>query len=376
MLPDLPVPAAGRTVQLLELLLNYPQGITSQECIDQLEITRSSLFSLLRTLKILGYVEQNNKRGVYRPGPRLLAWRGSASSDPQDLLTAFYQETSARSQVETIALVVSNHPELLVLAQVESAQRVRSAFETGQRLSPGETAAGAVLNAKPTNAIRKLGYHLFELHDSVELALPICDDGHNPNGALLLSAPASRYQNNDILDHLPELREMAARLSYRLGAPLYAPYQGTAQPRLGPTTSLSIDEIAAFLSGPWAASLACIRPDGTPHVVPVWHEWDGTGFNVAAWGGSRWAEYLLENARVSITVDEPWPPLRRVYAEGNALPLLEADIPGGTAAILDRLSRRFLGRPLNPNRASLSWSAFRITPEKITGWRGLRTNPA
>jgi hypothetical protein len=96
---------------------------------------------------------------------------------------------------------------------------------------------------------------------------------------------------------LEELRQMAAQLSYRLGAPYYAPYRPQPQQALQATAALSTEEISTFLRGPWAASLACIRPDGRPHVIPVWQEWDGQAFYVIAWQGSQWADYLRANAQ-------------------------------------------------------------------------------
>ena len=37
---------------------------------------------------------------------------------------------------------------------------------------------------------------------------------------------------------------------------------------------MSKKEIDEFLSEPWIARLACIKPDGSPFVVPVWYHWD------------------------------------------------------------------------------------------------------
>ena len=369
---DLPVPATGRTLQLLEFLLANPTGVTPQDCLAQLDITRSSLFALLQTLKALGYVEQTEMRGSYFPGPRLLAWRSARWKDPQDLLTAFHQETASSPIDETLALATSSLPNILLLAQRESTHHVRTSFKTGLSYPPEEIAAGPILEPVPSDSIQDVGYYLHIGSESTELALPICEDGHHPNAALLLSAPCYRHSEESILSYLPALREMAARLSYRLGAPVYAPYKQPVLTKIEPTSPLSENELITFLQGPWVARLACIRPDGTPHVVPVWHEYDQSNFYVASWGGSKWADYLVANPRVSLIIDEPWPPLRRVSAQGRAQPLENDDLPGGIFAILNRLSQRFLGQPLNPEMASRPWQAFRIHTEQVRGWRGLR----
>jgi DNA-binding IclR family transcriptional regulator/nitroimidazol reductase NimA-like FMN-containing flavoprotein (pyridoxamine 5'-phosphate oxidase superfamily) len=373
---DLSVPAAGRTLGLLELLMVNPRGLTPRECVDQLGISRSTLFELLQTLKILGYVEQSHSRGRYRPGPRLLAWRGAGTENPQELLTAFFQEAASSTLDETLALAIPNPPFILILAQVESSQRVRTAFESNQHLDPKNTAAGAILTPTPAEAVRSMGAHLKVGPDSMELAIPVCEDGHTPVAALLLSAPKYRHSIEEMLAFVDPLRQMAARLSYRLGAATYAPYQGPALSKIEPSTPLTSGQIKSFLRGPWVASLACIRPDATPHVVPVWHEFDEGEFIVAAWSGSKWADYLIENPRVSLTVDEPWPPHRRVIAHGYAKLLRESDIPQGLPSLLDRLTRRFLGQPLNPDLAARPWRAFRISVDHLQGWRGLEVEGA
>jgi DNA-binding IclR family transcriptional regulator len=369
---NIPVPAAERTVQLLELLLTNPEGLTAQDFLKHLDISRSTLFALLQTLKSLGYIDQSKSRGPYQPGPRLLAWRGAGRRDPQDLLTAFYQETTSTSINETLALATSSPPNILLLAQRESTFHVRTSYQTGMHYEPEKIAAGPILVSMPSDPIQDVGYHLHEGNESIELALPICEDGHHPNAALLLSAPRHRHSKESILTHLPALREMAARLSYRLGAPVYAPYKQPVLSKIEPTVPLSKEEISSFLQGPWVARLACVRPDGTPHVVPVWHEYDQSNFYVASWGGSKWADYLVANPRVSLTIDEPWPPLRRVSAQGLAQPLDNNDLPGGIFAILNRLSQRFLGQPLSSEMASRPWQAFCIHTEQVRGLRGLR----
>jgi len=345
--------------------------MSPQELTAHLDISRSTLFALLNTLKVLGYVEQTEERGRYRPGPRLQAWRCGSFPGPQDLLAAFYQEAAVPPVSETLALAVRGQADVLILAQVESPQRVRSVFEPGQRRSSEASAAGLGLQAPPPESVRIHGYALHSTGEALELAVPVCRDGRRPDAALLVSAPRFRHTPEGILAHLPALREMAARLSYRLGALDYRPYQTGGPVEIGPASPLDPDEIAIFLEGPWVARLACIRPDGTPHVVPVWHEWDGDAFRVAAWQGSHWADYLLANPRVSLTVDEARPPLRRVSAWGNAEPLTPKALPGGLAAFVNRLSRRYLGQPLPSDVPLRAWRAFRIIPEHLCGWRGL-----
>lgn len=367
MSPDSETPSVERALLLLEILLEQPVGVEVAELLAQIDISRSSLFVLLNTLKSLGYIEQAEKRGRYRAGPRLLAWRSGTSLAPS-LQTAFHQEASALNLAETLALVLPSPTGALLAAQVEGSAQVRSVYPSAQQFSAA-SAAAQVLLASPSPETAKVGYALVLEEESVELALPICRDGKTPSAALLMSAPAFRWKADSLERVLPPLREMAARLSYRLGALRYTPWQNPFPE--SPTRRRALDDAQTtdFLAGPWIARLACLRPDGTPHVVPVWQEWDGKAFYVTAWQGSLWAQYVLANPSISLSIDEPWPPLRRVLARGQALPLQNSDLPGGLKGLLNRLRRRYLGQ--NSPLPVTEWQAFRIYPDSLTAWQGL-----
>lgn len=364
------VPTAERTLRLIELLLEQPDGLTAQELLMHIDMSRSSLFVLLRTLKTLGYVEQAEKRGRYRLGPRLGAWRTSPAPVLQDLLSGFYQEAARQTWEETLALAVRTGSETLILAQVEGSQQVRSVFTDGQKYSH-LSAAADILTNQPTPDVQTNGYQLSDSAESIDLALPVCRDGRRPEAALLLSAPAFRWQAQDLLNtYLSTLRVMAARLSYQLGAPAYTPYQSQGNPSLKATTALDEKDVGNFLQGPWAARLACVRPDGHPHVIPVWQEWDGKAFSVIAWKGSQWAEYLLQNPSVSLSVDEPWPPFRRVVVRGQAESISADDPAIDTGQLVQRLTRRYLGQANNGLNDKIQ-NAFRIRPEVLSGRQGM-----
>jgi len=369
--PDSIASTAGRTLLVLECILAQPEGLTPQDILEQVDISRSSLFLLLSTLKKLGYVEQAERRGRYRSGPRLQSWRTIPGDARQDLLSSFYQEGSSRSWPETLVLVTPAPGGVMILAQVETDRQVRSVYPSGEVLADLKPAA-LVLSPQPIDEVRKNGYALVQSNELIELALPICPNGFQPEAVVLLTAPSFRWTTEQMLEGwLPELRSTAARLSYRLGAPTYTPYYRQAQDDLPPAAPLSVKEISAFLQGPWTARLACLRPDGKPHVIPVWQEWDGEGFTVIAWQGSQWAEYILADPSTSLTVDEPWPPFRRVTARGNAERL---PIPTGSQQLeqlVQRFSARYLGQSNWERVAAHVSAAYRIRIDHLRGWQGL-----
>jgi len=364
-------PSLQHALALLEALRQSPDGLNAQALQERLGgLPRSTFFALVNALKALGYVEQSGRRGVYLAGAKLLAWTGSAALAGRELLAAFQQEAAALALQETLALALPRPQGALIAEQSAPQQRVRVVYEIGQVLPPAACAAAGLFAASAGSETRRRGYHLLLQAEAVELALPVCRDGRTPCAALLLGAPRARQSAQSLLEVLPALREAAARLSYRLGAPFYAPFQDENRPPVQPQSSLSGEELNRFLQSPLVARLACLRPDGAPHVVPVWQAWDGQNFYVAAWEGSLWARYLAANPSVSLTVDEPWLPLRRVTAQGMAHPLAESDYPGGTAALVAHLRRRYLGEAA-ARPARRGWQAFRITPQTLRGWQGL-----
>ncbi len=376
------VPAAERTMKILELLAATPEGMTAGELEAALEIPRSALFALLNTLKELGYVAQEASRRPYLPGPRLQALQTPRATGTNALLMAFYEESALHPPEETLGLATLSDGGVVVLAEAPCDAPVRGVLTPGRRYPAPEHPAGLVLLAgRPTpdaglaarlrhvreeNAAREVRDEL------VTLAVPICPDGIRPEAALIASVPPFRWDEGRSARLLNTLREIAARLSHRLGALTYHPY-GAARPHhLGPSVAMAPEERRTFLEGPWAARLACVRPDGSPHVVPIWYEWHDESFLVAAWPGSLWADFVARNPAVALTIDEPWPPMRRVLVRGNAHPLAPEAIPGGLDGFYQRLSVRYLGASGNgtpARRSADGWRAFRIPPETMAAYR-------
>jgi len=363
--------SAERTLRLVELLLTEAEGLTPQEMLNVLGTSRSSLFNLLRRLKSLGYIDQNERRGRYRSGPRLQAWRTTPTDSMENLLSGFYQEAGRQSWPETLLLCVPAPEGTLILGQVETNQPVRSVYSPGEVNNELE-AVTLALQADPPEEVKTNGFAVTNPLQLFELALPICPDGSLPQAALLLSAPAYRWTHDSLIEVcLPELRVMAARLSYRLGATTYTPYHGAQHPLMGPESTLGAEELKEFLEGPWTARLACIRPDGKPHVIPVWQSWENSHFIVIAWQGSQWADYLLQNPSVSLTIDEPWPPLRRVAARGTAVPLSDKTTIKEIDRLVQRMGKRYLGASAAPLKTENVLRVFQIEPEYLRGWQGL-----
>ncbi len=359
-----------RVLTIIELFLGHPEGFTPQDILDETQIPRSTLFSLLKSLKELGYLIQNESRGRYLSSPRLTAWSGSNTNSYKNLLNAFNQETFQQGFDETIALAVPTTSGVLVLAQIECQHKIRAVYKIGEPL-PTDSAVYLALSTPTIPQVLQDGYALVTHQDDFELAFPICSDGITPSAFLLLNAPIFRWQIEHLLSTWQDkLRFMAARLSYRLGAITYTPFQNQSQTLLQKTIPLENKVIDQFLQRPLAARLACIRPDGNPHVIPVWQEWDGKYFYILAWQGSQWADFIRKNPQVSITIDEPWPPLRRIVCRGKAEELKNEN-NGQQLALILRLTRRYLGQSAPIFFEQQIDTIFKIKPDSLKGWMGI-----
>jgi hypothetical protein len=109
-------------------------------------------------------------------------------------------------------------------------------------------------------------------------------------------------------------------------------------------------------------------------VIPLWYEWANRCLWITASPDASWKIHIAEGKQVSLTVDEPWPPLRRTFIVGHAEPVANADIPGGLAGLRRPLAQ-IAGGQAAASRAEFQqtkgWQAFRIAPHKITGLQGL-----
>ncbi len=360
------VPAAERALRLLEVLAQRPEGYTAQELARRLQIPRSGVYALLATLIRMGYVEQAFPRGPYRLGPRV-AWLARGVRGPQSLVEAFHDLIPGRFD-ETVTLMVLDGEHVVVLAEAQGREGVRVVVPPGTRKPAQDSAGGWILLAHQgdpaLDEVRRKAAALRKTSDVVELAVPLCADGHRPDAALVLHVPTYRWREALQDTWLGHLRLLAAQISHRLGAPVYRPFAEVSRPLPGSILPLQGEALQAFLQGPWGARLACLRPDGSPHVVPVWYEWHQGAFTVVAWPGSRWADFVRRNPHVALTVDEPWPPLRRVVAWGEAEPLA---LDQQAREAFRRISARYLGREVSLPHAATGWRAFRIVPKRLVG---------
>jgi len=133
-------------------------------------------------------------------------------------------------------------------------------------------------------------------------------------------------------------------------------------------------EMASFLAGGLVARLACLDDEGWPYVVPTWYQHADGGFWIIPRRRSAWAAYLERDGRVSLAIDEPGAPYRKVLVKGVAELVERPNVGGRWVAIANEMSYRYLGEHgpdyLVPTLNEPRWLFF-VRPVKVTTWQGV-----
>ena len=127
------------------------------------------------------------------------------------------------------------------------------------------------------------------------------------------------------------------------------------------------DEYRTFLlERPRTAKLATVRPDGRPHVAPVWFDLDGDTIVFTTWHTTVKATNIQRDARVCLCVDDEAPPYSFVIVEGTATLLDDADELRRWAT---RIAGRYMGSALaeayGQRNAVAGELLVRVTPTRV-----------
>lgn len=140
------VKSADRTLAILELLIEHPDGLTLVEIQRELEIPKSSTYMLLTTMASRGFLEQDPVNRRFRVGIRL--WQAGQSyvvvADLERLAIP-YMERLRDELNETVQLATLDGTDNIYIAKVDSDQQLRLASRVGVRLPAYATGIGKAL---------------------------------------------------------------------------------------------------------------------------------------------------------------------------------------------------------------------------------------
>ena len=120
------------------------------------------------------------------------------------------------------------------------------------------------------------------------------------------------------------------------------------------------------------ASLATVRPDGRPHVAPVWFDLDGDTFVLTTGENTVKGRNMRRDPRVSLCIDDQEPPFRFAVIEGIArLTAEDTDLLHWTTRIGGRYMGAQRADEYGQRNAAPGELLVRVTPQKILAYKNI-----
>jgi PPOX class probable F420-dependent enzyme len=123
-------------------------------------------------------------------------------------------------------------------------------------------------------------------------------------------------------------------------------------------------ELDEFLRLPNPAVVATLRPDGSPHTVPTWYDWQDGRVLLNMEDTRLRLRYLRRDPRAALSVlgsgEDGW--YRHVSLLGRVTSIADDE----SLEDIDRLARRYTGKPFR-KRDKPRVSAW-LEPERWHGW--------
>lgn len=127
------VKSAKRVLDIFEILINYPNGLTSNDISEKLGLPPSSTLNLLKTITKESYlIKDPNKK--YKLGPKLIPL-GTSAMEFMDIteVSSHYLQDLMDLVEETVFLAVLSNNEVVYIMKIDSHQSVRTTAQPGNR---------------------------------------------------------------------------------------------------------------------------------------------------------------------------------------------------------------------------------------------------
>lgn len=206
-------------------------GVT--EIAAQVGLHKSSVSRILATLEVLDIVERDEESRKFRLGLGLISVAGPllAGLDIRRIALPFMRELAETTR-ESVALQVWSGSESVTVEQVPSPQQIKHMAPLGTRYSTFDSASVQVLGsfAAPTKPrsktllaeLEEVGYltnYGKSSPDEVGVSAPVFDHRGEVVGAIIVLAPRYRVPESRIPELGLATRDIAARISARMGTP-------------------------------------------------------------------------------------------------------------------------------------------------------------
>ncbi|UKS28103.1 IclR family transcriptional regulator [Paenibacillus sp. HWE-109] len=164
------IQALDRALKILDLFDEHTTELKITEISARMELHKSTIHSLLKTLQLHGYINQDMETGRYKLGLKLLE-KGQLMLQSLDIRTVARKHLAALSEQtgQTTHLVILDGKEGVYLDKVEGEKAAIRYSRIGRRISLHSSAVGKVLAAFRTKEeIDKLlrNYHFSKITDA------------------------------------------------------------------------------------------------------------------------------------------------------------------------------------------------------------------
>ncbi|MCX8156634.1 MAG: IclR family transcriptional regulator [Verrucomicrobiae bacterium] len=246
------VPNLERGLKILELLLDYPEGLTQREIAARLRCPATSVYRITLTLAAYGYVQRDEESKAVRLSPKLLAMGSRVLAEEDWLSVAMDAAKVLRDAVkETVLIGTLAGDAFVVLGQVLGAHPFKFSVDLGTHL-PLHTAAPAkamlaflpeeerrrvlwkikyekfnertLSNVQALQAelmqVARLGYAVDRQEQLTGIhcvAAPVLNRHGYPVAALWTTGPADRLRETDFPQVAAQVMAQARRVSQHLG---------------------------------------------------------------------------------------------------------------------------------------------------------------
>lgn len=157
------IQALDRALKILDLFDEHTTQLKITEISARMELHKSTVHALLKTLQLHGYIHQDSENGKYMLGLRLLE-KGQLMLQSLDIRTTARKHLTVLSEItgQTTHLVVLDGKEGVYLDKVEGHKAAIRYSRIGRRVSLHSSAVGKVLAAYRTANEREVllqNYH-------------------------------------------------------------------------------------------------------------------------------------------------------------------------------------------------------------------------
>lgn len=123
-----------------------------------------------------------------------------------------------------------------------------------------------------------------------------------------------------------------------------------------PKTFLDLFQKKAF------AQLATLMPDGSPHVSPVWVDYDGRYIVINSAKGRVKDRNMRRDPRVGLDLLDPDNPYRHLSIRGRVAEITE----NGADEQIDKLTKKYIGQDRYPHRGPGEVRVtYKIEPQSV-----------